>query len=215
MVKGIIGQKVGMTQVFDDEGRQVPVTVLKAGPCVVLQVKEPERDGYRAVQLGYLEDGVKARRLSRPERGHVEKAGAPPVKVIREFEMEPVEEDDDGPELGSRVTVEVFEGVEKVDVTGTSKGRGFQGVMHRHGFAGGGAAHGSMFHRRTGSIGASADPSRVSKGTQMPGRMGGERDTQLGLEVVRVEAEDNLLVVKGSVPGARNGYVFIRSSVKG
>ncbi len=197
-----------MTRVFDESGNHVPVTVLRAGPCVVLQVKGQERDGYRAVQLGLIEEGLKPERLNKPERGHLAKAGAPPVRVIREFELE------DGDEItaGDRMTVEMFSDVSVVDVSGTSKGKGFQGVIRRHGFSGGGATHGSMFHRAPGSIGAAAYPSRVFKGTRMGGQMGNKKVTERGLQVVRVDPDQHLLLVKGAVPGARNGYVFIRQA---
>jgi large subunit ribosomal protein L3 len=200
-----------MTRVFDDAGQSVPVTVIKAGPCVVLQVRDEERDGYRAAQLGFLEEGLKPERLNKPMAGHLAKAGAPPVRVIREFVLEA----DDDVNPGDRVTVEQFADVAKVDVTGTTKGRGFQGVVKRHGFGGGKATHGSMFHRRPGAIGQAAWPSRVFKGTRLPGQMGNVRRTTEGLEVVRVDIDNHLLVVKGSVPGARNGYVFIRQAVRG
>lgn len=197
-----------MTRVFDDSGNHVPVTVLRAGPCVVLQVKDEERDGYRAAQLGLIEEGLKPARLTKPQQGHLKAAGSPPVRVIREFELEDEEEIN----AGDRVTVEMFENGQTVDISGTSKGKGFQGVVRRHGFAGGGASHGSMFHRAPGAIGAAAHPSRVFKGMRMPGQMGNENITERGLQVVRVDAEQHLLLVKGSVPGARNGYVFIRQA---
>lgn len=200
-----------MTRVFDDSGNHVPVTVLRAGPCVVLQVRDEERDGYRAVQLGLIEEGLKPERLNKPQRGHLAKAGAPPVRVIREFDLE--EGDEAAP--GDRVTVEVFADVQEVDVIGTSKGRGFQGVVKRHGFRGGKASHGSMHHRRPGSIGAAAYPSRVFKGKRMPGQMGNKRVTERGLQVVKVDADQHLILVRGAVPGARNGYVFIRQAVRG
>jgi large subunit ribosomal protein L3 len=200
-----------MTRVFDDAGQHVPVTVIKAGPCVVLQVRDEERDGYRAVQLGFLEEGLKPARVNKPMAGHLAKAGAPPVRVVREFELEA----DDEVSLGDRVTVEQFAEVAKVDVTGTTKGRGFQGVVRRHNFAGGGASHGSMFHRHPGAIGQAAWPSRVFKGVRMPGQMGNVRRTTEGLEVVKIDVDNHLIVVKGSVPGARNGYVFIRQAVRG
>lgn len=200
-----------MTRVFDDGGNHVPVTVLRAGPCVVLQVRDQERDGYSAVQLGLIEEGLKPERLTKPMQGHLSKAAAPPVRVIREFGLD----EGDEPSLGDRVTVEIFDGVEHVDVSGTSKGRGFQGVMKRHGFSGGGASHGSMFHRAPGAIGQAADPSRVFKGTRMGGQMGNVRVTERALEVVKVDADEHLILVKGSVPGARNGYVFIREAVRG
>lgn len=211
MVKGLIGQKVGMTRVFDDAGHHVPVTVLRAGPCVVLQVKSEERDGYSAVQLGLVEDDVKEQRLTKAMKGHFEAAGAPPVRIVREFDLDGEEE----VSPGDRVTVEDFAEVTKVDVTGTSKGKGFQGVMRRHGFKGGKATHGSMFHRAPGSIGAAAYPSRVYKGRKMPGQMGAKRVTEIGLRVVEVRPEENLLLVAGAVPGPPKGYVYIRPSVRG
>lgn len=210
-MKGLIGQKIGMARTFDEAGNHVAVTVLRVGPCVVLQVRDQERDGYRAVQLGFLEDGVKPERLNKPMLGHLAKAGAPAVRRIRECELAA----DDDPQLGDRVTVEIFDGVAKVDVTGTSKGRGFQGVMRRHGFKGGPGGHGSMFKRAPGSIGQASWPSRVFRGKRMPGQMGNRRVTTQGLEVVKVDAERHLLLVKGSVPGARNGYVFVRQALRG
>ncbi|NKB90114.1 MAG: 50S ribosomal protein L3 [Acidobacteria bacterium] len=210
-MKGLIGQKVGMTRIFDESGNHVPVTVLRAGPCVVLQVRDEERDGYSAVQLGYIEDGVRPESVNKPMAGHLAKAGAPAVRMIREFPMG----GEDEPQLGDRVTVESFEGVDKVDVTGTTKGRGFQGVMKRHGFKGGGAAHGSMFHRAPGSVGQASWPSRTFKGKRLPGQMGNKRDTQQALRVVKVDLERHLILVKGSVPGAPNSYVTIRPAVRG
>jgi large subunit ribosomal protein L3 len=200
-----------MTRIFDASGNHVPVTVLRAGPCVVLQVRDEERDGYSAVQLGYIEDGVKPERINKPMAGHLAKAGAPAVRMIREFPLD----DGDEPQLGDRVTVEDFEGIEKVDVTGTTKGRGFQGVMKRHGFKGGPGGHGSMFHRAPGAIGQAAWPSRVFKGTRLPGQMGNVRNTQQALRVVKVDAERHLILVRGSVPGAPNSYVTIRPAVRG
>ena len=212
MVRGLIGRKLGMTRVFDDAGNHVPVTVLRAGPCVVLQVKDEDVDGYRAVQVGLIEEGVRESRLNRPLRGHLDKAGAPPVREIREFAVDEV----DDVEAGARVTVgDVFTEIEKVDVIGKSKGKGFQGVMRRHGFSGGKATHGSMFHRGPGSIGQAAWPSKVFKGIALPGQMGSKRVTTEGLEVVKVDTERHLLVVKGSVPGAVNSYVSIRPAVRG
>jgi len=210
-VKGLIGKKIGMTRIFDDTGNHVPVTVLRAGPCVVLQVRDEATDGYRAVQLGYLEEGLKPERINKPMRGHLAKAGSAAVRVIREFAVE----EDEEVGLGDRVTVESFSDVDKVDVTGTSKGRGFQGVIKRYGFKGGKATHGSMFHRAPGAVGQAAWPSRVFKGKRLPGQMGNARVTTEGLEVVRVDAEQHLLMVKGSVPGARNSYVFIRQAMRG
>ena len=210
-MKGLIGQKVGMTRIFDDAGNHVPVTVLRAGPCVVLQVRNEERDGYRAAQLGYIEEGLRPEKLNKPTRGHLAKVGAPPVRMIREF---PLSLDADTKE-GDRLTVELFSDVEKVDVTATSKGRGFAGVMKRYGFKGGKATHGSMFHRAPGAIGQAAWPSRVFKGKKMPGQMGGRRITQQGLRVVKVDLERHLLMVRGAVPGAPRGYVLIRQAVRG
>lgn len=210
-MKGLIGQKVGMTRIFDESGNHVPVTVLRAGPCVVLQIRDQERDGYSAAQLGYIEAGVKPENVNKPMQGHLAKAGAPAVRMIREFALD----DGDEPQMGDRVTVEAFEGVVKVDVTGTTRGRGFQGVMRRHGFKGGPAGHGSMFHRAPGSIGQAAWPSRVFKGRKMPGQMGNVRNTQQALRVVKVDIERHLIMVKGSVPGAPNSYVTIRPAVRG
>ena len=210
-MRGLIGQKIGMTRVFDDIGNHVPVTVLRVGPCVVLQVRSEERDGYRAAQLGYIEDDLRPEQLNKPTQGHLAKAGAPPVRMIREFPLSP----DVEMKQGDRLTVELFSDVDKVDVTATSKGRGFAGVMKRHGFKGGKATHGSMFHRAPGAIGQAAWPSRVFKGKKMPGRMGGRRVTQLGLRVVKVDPERHLLMVKGAVPGAPRGYVLIRQAIRG
>ncbi len=198
-----------MTRLFDESGRQVPVTVLRAGPCVVLQVRDEKRDGYRAVQIGYLEEGLSPHRISKPERGHLAKAGSPAVRVIRELRLADGAND---PELGDRLTVELFEGIDKVDIVATSKGKGFQGVMRRYGFRGGKATHGSMFHRSPGSIGQAAWPAKVFKGKKMPGQMGNKRVTERRVSVVKVDADNHLLLVKGSVPGARNGYVLIKQA---
>ncbi len=205
MVNGLIGRKIGMTQLFSEDGRAVPVTVLRAGPCVVVQRKTRERDGYEAVQLGFVEDRPD-RRATKPMRGHFEKAGVPPTRVLREVEL------GEGQDMqpGETVTCEIFAPGERVDVIGTSKGRGFQGVMKRHGFGGGRATHGSMFHRAPGSIGASAYPARVFAGMRMAGHMGARRVTVKGLEVVQVDPERNLLLVRGAVPGARGSLVVIR-----
>ncbi len=211
MVKGLIGKKIGMTRVFDESGNHVPVTVLRAGPCVVLQVKNEDTDGYNAVQIGFIDETVKEKRQSKALLGHLKKAGSPAVRIIREFELEGDEDVSPGDEL----TVEQFAEVGKVDVTATSKGRGFQGVMRRYDFKGGKATHGSMFHRAPGSIGMSAYPGKVLKGQKMPGQMGNRRVTEIGLRVVEVNAEENLLLVAGSVPGAKKGYVFIRPTIRG
>lgn len=202
---GLIGKKIGMTRVFTEEGHVVPVTVLEAGPCPVLQVKDDESDGYRAVQLGF--GAKKQKRTSKAELGHAAKAGLDSApRLVREFEP------GDGEEYapGQQLTVELFEAGQRVRVTGLSKGRGFQGVVKRHGFAGRPASHGHPMSRNPGSMGAGTDPSRVIKGKKLPGRMGGKRKTIRNLQVVRVDAERNLLFVNGAVPGSRNGYVLIR-----
>ena len=195
-----------MTQVFDDDGRVVPVTVLKAGPCVVVQRKSASRDGYEAIQVG-LVDYLREKLVNKPARGHFAKAGVEPVRYLREFRLAPGEE---GLQPGDRILAEHFKPRERVDVLGTSKGKGFQGVVKRHNFHGGGATHGSMFHRAPGSIGQSAYPARVFKGVRLPGRMGGNRVTVQGLEIVEVHPDDDVILVRGAVPGARGGYVAIR-----
>jgi len=206
-VQGIIGKKVGMTQVYAEDGRAIPVTVLEAGPCVVVQRKSKDKDGYVAVQLG-LVDARGVRRVTKPMKGHFDKAGLPPCRVLREFKVE----DSSEAKVGDKVSVDLFAAGDKVVVTGVSKGRGFQGVIRRHGFGGGKATHGSMFHRAPGSIGASAYPSRVLKGTRGAGHLGSDRVSVKNLEVVRVDASNNLLVVRGSVPGAGGSIVVIRKS---
>ncbi len=206
MTPGILGKKIGMTQVFRSDGRAVPVTLLKAGPCVVVQRKTPNTDGYNAVQLGLVEY-AKPRRASKPWSGHLKKAGVEGVKFLRELRLLP---GDDDLKTGDRVLVDQFRPQDKVDVIGVSKGRGFAGLVKRHHFRGGDATHGSMFHRAPGSIGASSFPSRVWPGQKMSGHMGVERVTVRNLEVVDVDAEDNVLVVKGAVPGPNGGYVIVR-----
>ncbi len=202
----MIGKKVGMTQVFDEEGNILPVTVLKVGPCAVVQIKTEERDGYRAVQLAYLEEKP-PRKVNKPLSGHYAKAGVKPQRILREFKAGEGEIKE-----GQTLTVEIFEGVERVDITGTSKGRGFQGVMKRHGYSGGPAAHGSKFHRAPGSVGSTTFPGRVLKGKGMPGHMGNERVTVIGLRVVKIDKEKNLMLVKGAVPGPSGGYVLVKKS---
>jgi large subunit ribosomal protein L3 len=203
-MSGIIGKKLGMTQIFDEAGAVVPVTVIEAGPCPVVQVRTQERDGYAAVQLGFGEQ--KERRASKAEKGHAVKAGlAAAPAVLKEFRFE------EAPEPGSAVTVETFERGGRVKVTGVTKGRGFQGVMKRHGFGGGRASHGATrIHRAPGSIGAGTNPSRVIKGKRMPGHMGDEQQTVRNLLVAKVDPQRNLLYVRGAVPGPVNGYVFIQ-----
>ncbi len=206
MVNGIIGKKLGMTQIFAPDGTVTPVTVIKAGPCVVVQRKTVSTDGYEAVQLGLVEDRS-PKKINKPMKGHFEKAGIPPTKILREFRLE---SPGDGINVGDKVLVDQFTENDIVDVVGTSKGRGFAGFVKRHGFAGGRATHGSMFHRAPGSIGASAYPSRVIKGTRMAGHMGVERNTIRNLRVMKVNAEENILLVKGSVPGPNGAYVLIK-----
>jgi large subunit ribosomal protein L3 len=204
---GIIARKVGMTQVYAADGKAIPVTVVKAGPCVVVQRKSKSKDGYDSVQLGLVEER-RVKHVNKPSKGHFDKAGLPPCRVLRELRVA----QGDAQKPGDRVSVEIFAPGDKVKVQGTSKGKGFQGVVKRHHFRGGAATHGSMFHRAPGSIGASSFPSRVFKGTRMGGRMGGDRVTVKNLEVVRVDAENNLLVVRGAVPGARGTLLYIRKA---
>lgn len=206
MSPGILGKKLGMTQVFRPDGQVVPVTVLKAGPCVVVQRKTPTADGYDAIQLGLVE-GIKTKKLPKPAQGHTKKAGADGVKYMREFKLNPGDGDF---KMGDRVLVDQFKPQQMVDVIGVSKGRGFQGVVKRHHFRGGPTTHGSMFHRAPGSIGASSFPSRVFPGMKMGGHMGTDRVTVRNLEVIEVDSDDNLLVVKGAVPGPNGGYVMVR-----
>jgi large subunit ribosomal protein L3 len=208
MVTGIIGKKVGMTQVFGADGVVTPVTVLKAGPCVVVQAKTAQADGYEAVQLGLVEE--KPARANQATAGHFRKAGVPPTRVRREVR---VVAGGDALKAGDQVLASVFKDGERVDVTATSKGHGFQGVVKRHNFAGGRATHGSMFHRAPGSIGASSYPSRVIKGMRAAGHMGSDRVTVRNLRVVKVDADNHLLLVKGAVPGATGAYVMIRKAV--
>lgn len=204
-MSGIIGKKMGMTQIFAENGLVVPVTVVQAGPCPVVQVREAEKEGYRAVQLGF--GAKKAGRTTKAEMGHAARAGleAAPV-ILREFRVGT----DETPAVGEQVTVETFEPGARVKVTGTTKGRGFQGVVKRYGFAGGRASHGATrIHRAPGSIGAGTNPSRVIKGKRMPGHMGHAQRTVLNLRVAKVDAERNLLYIRGAVPGPNGGYVFI------
>jgi large subunit ribosomal protein L3 len=208
MVTGIIGKKVGMTQLFAPDGTVQPATVIKAGPCVVVQSKTAARDGYEAVQLGLVED--RPARVGRPLAGHYTKAGVPPTRVRREVRVAPGGE---AVKPGDSVLVSVFAAGDRVDVTGVSRGHGFQGVVKRHGFRGGAATHGSMFHRAPGSIGASSFPSRVIKGMKAAGRMGADRVTVRNLQVVQVDADNHLLVVRGAVPGAPGGYLMVRKAV--
>jgi large subunit ribosomal protein L3 len=207
MINGIIGKKIGMTQIFAEDGTVTPVTVVKAGPCVVVQKKTVNKDGYEAVQLGFVDDRP-PKKVNKPMQGHFQKTGqgAAPTRILREFRLE---ESDDATQVGDKVLVDQFESDDYVNVVGTSKGRGFAGFIKRHGFGGGRATHGSMFHRAPGSIGASAYPSRVIKGTRMAGQMGNARVTVKNLRVVRVDTERNLLMIRGAIPGPNGGLLLI------
>jgi large subunit ribosomal protein L3 len=211
MVTGIIGRKVGMTQVFDADGTVHPATVLKAGPCVVVQAKTAQTDGYEAVQLGLVEE--KPAKVGKPIAGHYKKANVPPTRVRREVKIASGPGDNAALKTGDQVLCSIFADGERVDVIGEGRGKGFQGVVRRHHFGGGAATHGSMFHRAPGSIGASSFPARVVKGMRAAGRMGGGRVTTRNLKVLRVDADNHLLIVEGSVPGAPTGYVLIRKAV--
>jgi large subunit ribosomal protein L3 len=210
MIEGMIGRKVGMTQIFLEDGTVAPVTVIEAGPCVVLQCRSAQKEGYEAVQLG-LVDAKTAKHANKAMRGHHEKAGVPPTRVRREFKIgagatyKP----------GDKVLVDIFDGVKKVDVVATSKGKGFQGVMKRHNFGGGAGSHGSMFHRAPGSIGSSAYPSRVFKGMRGAGHMGMDRVTVKNLKVIRLDKDRNLLMVRGAVPGPVGTAVMLHKSKTG
>ena len=209
MLTGIIGKKVGMTQLFQQDGTVTPGTVIKAGPCVVVQTKTAQTDGYEAVQLGLVEE--RPARVRKPLAGHYKKAGVPPTRVRREVK---VAKGAESPKAGDQVLVNaVFTNGDRVDVIGVSRGKGFQGVVRRHHFRGGAATHGSMFHRAPGSIGASSFPSRVVKGMRAAGRMGGDQVTTRNLKVVAVDAENNLLIVHGAVPGAPGNYVVVRKAI--
>lgn len=208
MALGILGKKIGMTQVYRDNGRIVPVTVIEAGPCYVLQVKSGDKDGYDAVQLGFIEK--KEKNVTKPILGRFKKINITPKRFIREIRIS----NEQKFEIGQQLKVDVFEIGDAVDITGTSIGKGFQGGMKRWHWKGGKKTHGSMSHRRPGSIGSSTDPSRVFKGHHLPGRMGGDTVTVQNIEVVKVDLENNLLVVEGAVPGAVNGLLFIKKAKK-
>lgn len=208
--EGLIGKKVGMTQVFAADGNRVPVTVLEAGPCTVLEVRTRDSHGYDALQLGF---SPKKKNVGKPAAGRFKKLGLPAMGVVREVRLEKPEAAQ-AYQVGQTLRVDMFTPGELVDVVGVTKGKGFQGGVKRHGWYGGDATHGSMFHRAPGSIGASSDPSRVWPGHRLPGRMGGERRTVLNVQVVRVLPEQNLLLVRGAVPGANGGLVLVRKSVK-
>lgn len=206
-VVGILGKKIGMTQIFDERGDVHPVTVLKAGPCVITQLKTMAKDGYDAAQIGYV-DFVKASKITKAMNGHFAKANVPPVKMIKEVAIEPVAGDSEAVKAGDRILVDIFENERFVDIIGTSKGRGFAGVIRRHGFGGGPKSHGHMFQVQ-GSIGASSFPSRVFPGQRMPGHMGAAQITVRNLRIRAIDLEDNLLLVEGAVPGHREAFVLI------
>ena len=209
-IKGILGRKLGMTQIFDEENRVIPVTVVEAGPCVVTQIRTEETDGYSAIQIAYGE--IDPRKAKKPQAGHYKKAGQNPRRHVAEIRMD----DTSAYELGQEVTVNIFEDESFVDVAGTTKGKGYAGAMKRHGFAGQGAAHGNQAaHRRVGSIGGCATPGRVFKGTRMAGRMGGNRVTTQNLKIQRIDGDSNLLLIKGAIPGAKGSLVTVKTAVKG
>ena len=207
-MKTLIGKKVGMTQIFDDKGRVVPVTVIEAGPCVVAQVKSVETDGYNAIQLGF--EDVKESKLNKPEKGHFAKANITPKKHLREFRLDSV----DGITVGTELTVNEFAEGDKLDIQGISKGKGFQGVIKRHGQHRGPMGHGSMYHRRPGSMGPTSTPGRVFKGKKLPGHMGKVTVTIQNLDVIKVDTDKNVVLVKGSVPGPKGAILKIKESVK-
>ncbi|MBR2786680.1 MAG: 50S ribosomal protein L3 [Clostridia bacterium] len=207
-MKTIIGKKIGMTQIFDEHGKVIPVTVIEAGPCVVAQVKTVETDGYNAIQLGFGD--VKESKLNKPERGHFKKAGLKLKKHLREFRVEDFED----VTVGTEIKADSFEAGDKIDVQGTTKGKGFQGVIKRHGQSRGPMGHGSMYHRRPGSMGPTSTPGRVFKGKRLPGHMGRITVTIQNLDVVKVDMDKNVILIKGSVPGAKGAILKLRKSVK-
>ena len=208
MKKALIGKKLGMTQIFDEKGKVIPVTVIEAGPCLVAQVKSVETDGYNAIQLGFGD--VKESKLNKPEKGHFAKAKLALKKHLREFRLDSV----DGVNVGDEIKVDTFQAGDKIDVQGTSKGKGFQGVIKRHGQSRGPMGHGSMYHRRPGSMGPTSTPGRVFKGKKLPGHMGRVTVTIQNLDVVKVDLDKNAILVKGSVPGAKGAILKLKTSVK-
>lgn len=209
MTIGLLGKKLGMTRVFDENGTIIPVTVILAGPCPILQIKTVTKDGYDALQIGF-DPRTGEKNVTRPMLGHFKRAGTAPQRLVREFRLDAV----DGFAAGQSLDLSLFENGELIDVTGVSKGRGFAGPMKRHNYSRGPESHGSMYHRVSGSMGASADPSRVLPGKRLPGHMGAVRCTTQNLKVVTIDRENNLILVRGSVPGHENGYVMLRKSVK-
>ena len=208
MKKGLIGKKIGMTQIFNEEGKVIPVTVIEAGPCVVSQVKTEETDGYNSIQLGF--GAIKESKVNKPERGHFTKANIAPARYLREFRVDSIED----VKVGDELKADIFIAGDKIDIQGTSKGKGFQGVIKRHGQHRGPMGHGSMYHRRPGSMGSTSTPGRVFKGKKLPGHMGAETVTIQNLEVIKVDLDKNIILVKGSVPGAKGSILKIKSSVK-
>jgi 50S ribosomal protein L3, bacterial len=208
MKKAILATKVGMTQIFNEDGVLTPVTVLQAGPCNVTQIKTVDNDGYSAIQVGFMDKREKL--VNKPVKGHFDKAGVSYKRFVREFKFE----DADAYEMGQEIKADIFENGDKVDVTAISKGKGFQGAIKRHGFHRGPMTHGSKFHRHQGSSGSASDPSKVFKGKKMPGQMGNKKITIQNLEIVRVDSENNLLLIKGAVPGPKKSLVTIKESVK-
>ena len=208
MKKGLIGKKIGMTQIFNEEGKEIPVTVIEAGPCVVSQVKTEETDGYNSIQLGF--GAIKESKVNKPERGHFTKANIAPARYLREFRVDSIED----VKVGDELKADIFMAGDKIDIQGTSKGKGFQGVIKRHGQHRGPMGHGSMYHRRPGSMGSTSTPGRVFKGKKLPGHMGAETVTIQNLEVIKVDLDKNIILVKGSVPGAKGSILKIKSSVK-
>ena len=208
MINACLGQKIGMTQVFSDKGEIIPVTIIQAGPCIVVGKKTKERDKYEALQIGFGE--LKEKNLNKPRKGYFTKQNVPPKRYIRELRFDNINEYN----VGQEIKADIFQEGEYVDVTGITKGKGYTGVMKRWGFKGGGDTHGSMSHRAPGSIGASSDPSRVFKGTRMAGHMGNEQETVQKLKVIKIDAENNLILIKGAIPGNKGGLVMIKRTVK-
>lgn len=208
MKKGLIGKKIGMTQIFNEEGKVIPVTVIEAGPCVVSQVKTEETDGYNSIQLGF--GAIKESKVNKPERGHFTKANIAPARYLREIRVDSIED----VKVGDELKADIFMAGDKIDIQGTSKGKGFQGVIKRHEQHRGPMGHGSMYHRRPGSMGSTSTPGRVFKGKKLPGHMGAETVTIQNLEVIKVDLDKNIILVKGSVPGAKGSILKIKSSVK-
>jgi len=207
-MKGLLGKKIGMSQIFDEKGRALPVTIIKAGPCTITQIKTVKKDGYNALQLG-MEEIENEKRLNKPLKGHFSKEKVPPHKILKELRIDNVEEY----KLGEKLTVSIFEVGERVDIVGTSKGKGFAGVMKRWGFAGGVSSHGSMFKRKPAS-GGCTDNARTIRGKKGPGRLGGGRVTTQGVKVLKIYSDNNLILVKGCVPGVKNGLLLIKNSIK-